>query len=149
MERKTKSGLRGMARLCAVQALYRKDLCQYDIEKIIEDFKKDGQAFVSESISISEVDKDFFCELLEATNKNLAEIDEMITKKLATTWKLDRLDPVLKCILRLGVSELMNFKEVPTNVIFNEYIEISKAFFETNEVAFVNGLLNEIAKEVR
>lgn len=148
-ERKPRSGLRGMARLCAVQVLYSNDFCNYDIERIINEFNKDGQAFISESISIIEMDRDFFCKLLKTVSKNILSIDVLVSKKLSKNWRIDRLDPVVKCILRLGITELMYFQEIPSNVIFNEYIEISKAFFEANEVSFVNGLLNEVSKEVR
>lgn len=135
--------------MCAVQTLYGNEFAKNDIKKVIADFKQNGQAFLSESISVSEMDTDFFSQLLEATSSNLSAIDEIISTKLAATWKPDRLDPVIRSILRLGVSELMNFPEIPTNVIFNEYIEISKAFFGTNDVAFVNGLLNKAAKKIR
>lgn len=147
--RRSKSSLRGIARFCAVQALYRFELCKYPIEKIIEEFNKNGEALISENIAITEMDKDFFCILLDTVGKNIHNIDVIISQKLANNWKIERLDSVTRCILRLGITELKFFHEIPSNVIFNEYIEIAKAFFESDEVSFINGLLNEAAITIR
>lgn len=148
-KRKPKIGRRRMSRFCAVQSMYSAELCNHPIEKIIDDFDLNGCAFITDSISISEIDKDFFKKLLETAYKNLPYIDETISRHLSENWTLERIDSVLKCILRLGIAELIFFKEIPSNVIFNEYIEISKGFFENNEVSFMNGLLNEASKSVR
>ncbi len=148
-KRKPKIGRRGMSRFCAVQSMYSAELCNHTIEKTIENFNLDGCAFITDSISTLEIDKKFFKKLLETTSKNLPHIDETISRHLSENWTLERIDSVLKCILRLGIAELMFFKEIPSNVIFNEYIEITKGFFEYNEVSFINGLLNEASKSVR
>jgi N utilization substance protein B len=148
-ERKSKSGLRGMSRFCAVQAVYRAESCGQQFGKIIDEFDTNCEAFISENVSTFDMDKDFFLKLLNALNNNLQSVDEIITKRLSQNWRFERLDSVTKCILRLGVTELMNFTEIPSNVILNEYIEISKAFFETKETSFINGLLNKVSNDVR
>ncbi|MDR0678458.1 MAG: transcription antitermination factor NusB [Holosporaceae bacterium] len=146
-EGKFRGGLRSMARLCAVQRVYRADVTGCAIEAIAVESNDDlGEIFVTESLSISEMDKDFFLRLIKAVRDNLLKIDEIISKNLSNSWKLDRLDSVTKSILRLGIAELLYFKDIPSNVVFNEYIEISKSFFAKGEVAFVNGLLNSVDK---
>ena len=148
-EEKPRLGRRWMSRFCAVQAMYSSKLCDCPIEKAIEDFNASGHALISENIAISEVDKDFFKKLLETSSENMSNIDETISRHLSKNWTLERIDSVVKCILRLGVTELMFFEEIPSNVIFNEYIEIAKTFFESSQVSFINGLLNEVSKNVR
>lgn len=148
-ERNPNFGLRGMSRFCAVQAMYSSELCGNPIGKLIDEFDVNGCAFITDTISISEIDKDFFKKLLETAYQNMDHLDETISRHLSEKWKLERIDSVIKCILRLGVTELMFFKEIPSNVIFNEYIEISKTFFERSEVSFINGVLNEASKNIR
>lgn len=146
-QRRAKSGLRGVSRFCALQMLYRSEFSDGSVVGAISG--KEVEAILTESISVAEMDRKFFEELLLATEKNLAEIDAIITRNISKTWSIDRLDPVTKCILRLGISELLYFPKTPANVIFNEYIEIAKAFFDTPEVAFINGLLNKVGRTTR
>ncbi|GHT90385.1 N utilization substance protein B [Alphaproteobacteria bacterium] len=147
-ERKSKTGLRGMSRLCAVQVAYKAGLCGQKMSVLAND-PASLEIFISENISSSEMDNAFFKSLLDMMEENIAFIDGVIEKHLSESWKLERIDSVIKCILRLAIAELMCFKEIPINVVLNEYIEITKAFFDVSEVAFVNGLLNVASKELR
>jgi len=142
--RKFQCGLRGMARFCAVQLVYRAEIMNCSPGKIA----KEGinEAFITEDVAVSEMDRDFFEQLLKVMEDNLPHIDEVISQNLSDNWKFDRLDNVMKAILRLGTAELLYLKDIHCNVIFNEYIEISKSFFQKNEVAFINGLLNSVSK---
>ncbi|MDR2067859.1 MAG: transcription antitermination factor NusB [Holosporaceae bacterium] len=141
-ERKFKSGLRGITRLYAVQELYRAEMENLSLEKIREESLLKNEVCISENISLFEIDGDFFRSLLEITEKNLRILDAAIAENLSTNWKFDRIAPLMRSILRLGLAELLYFPQIPQSVVFNEYIEISKAFFPEKEVAFVNGLLN-------
>jgi N utilization substance protein B len=148
-ERKLMCGARGVSRFYAVQTLYKAALCNCKISDMVDESSKIGEIFVSESISVRDIDMDFFKKLLDIVDKNVQPIDDVIINNLSKNWKLERICSVTKCILRLGIAELMFFKEIPANVIFNEYIEISKAFFEKKEVSFINGLLNKAFVSVR
>ena len=147
--RKSKAGLRGMARFCAIQVLYRNEFEKLSVKQLIDAIEKNREAFISEEISTTDMDKDFFKKLLESASLNVGYLDDMISRKLSNDWKIERLDPVVRCILRLGLTELKFFQEIPANVVFNEYIEISKAFFENRDVAFINGLLSEAFNEIK
>lgn len=146
---KARVGLRGVSRFCAVQAMYGAGLCNRSLNSLMDDFNAIGGAIVSDDFIIPEMDKPFLKKLLETADRNLLLLDKVIAQHLSSDWKLERIDYVLRCILRLGLTELMFFKEIPVNVIFNEYIEISKAFFENSETSFINGLLNEASKNIR
>ena len=145
-ERKTKSGLRGVTRFYAVQMLYQAEMESKSLDDIIKNAEPSVEVVLSEEISISGIDIDFFKTLLTIIKGHLSEIDKVISENLSDKWKIDRLDKVMKNILRLGIAELLYIEEIPANVIFNEYIEISKAFFEKDDVSFVNGLLNAVSK---
>lgn len=127
-----------------MQTIYRAAVTGASMQRIIDENYE--EILITESISTSEMDLDFFRQLIKTVEENLSNIDEIIAKNLSDKWKMDRLDNVMKSILRLGAAELLYLQNIPPNVVFNEYIEISKLFFEKSEVAFVNGLLNSIAK---
>jgi N utilization substance protein B len=58
-------------------------------------------------------------------------------------------DATLRAILRAGGWELMNRPDVPVEVAIDEYVEITKSFFEGPEPGFVNGALDGIARDAR
>ncbi|MDR0632273.1 MAG: transcription antitermination factor NusB [Holosporaceae bacterium] len=137
-------GLRSMARYHAVQVVYRAEITKSSLEKILGESKNCNEIFITENISTSQMDEAFFRRLIKTMDENLPKIDEIVSNNLSDNWRMDRLDSVIKAILRLGTTELLYFEDIPSNVVFNEYIEISKSFFGKSEAAFVNGLLNSI-----
>lgn len=147
--RKSKSGLRGLTRLYAVQMMYRREFENSPLEKIIAESKVSPEILISEEISLNEIDSEFFEELLTKAKIHQEEIDKLIEENIADNWSFGRFDKVMQALLRLGTCEIMFFENIPANVIFNEYIEIAKAFFQKNEVSFVNGILNAIFKQRR
>lgn len=140
-----KSSARGIARFYAVQMLYQAEL----LDKAVDDNITIDNIHISEHEDVSGIDENFFRLLLNTVSTNLERIDSVIEEHMSDKWTLDRLDIVLKCILRFGVAEILFVLDVPSNVIFNEYIEIAKSFFEKDDVSFVNGLLNTVAKQYR
>ena len=52
-------------------------------------------------------------------------------------------------MLGRNVFELMRRKDVPSEVVIDEYVELAKAFFDPAEAGFVNGALDAIARDVR
>lgn len=148
-QRKEKAGMRGVARLYAVQMMYRSEQEGCSVLKFLDRTGKNGinEIILSEDLSVTEMDDEFYQNLIRITSENLKRIDEIIGKKLQRNWTSERLNLVTKNILRLATAELFFMPEIPKNVVFNEYIEIAKAFFaDKSEVAFVNGILNEISR---
>lgn len=79
--------------------------------------------------------------------ERLGEIDEMIARH-ANGWRIDRIAPVSRSILRLCVYEMQWGKDVPTVVALNEAIELDKQFDDPKAKAFVNGVLNGVKNEL-
>ncbi len=73
------------------------------------------------------------------------ELDEKIVPLLAN-WRLDRLGCSTRLILRLAIWE-MGQNDTHSTVIINEAIELAKAFSEKDAYKFVNGILDEAAKQ--
>ena len=72
-----------------------------------------------------------------------------MARRLASGWRLERLDATLRAILRAGVFELAHRPDVPLEVAIDEYVEIGKSFFEGPEPGVINGVLDSFAGETR
>ena len=75
-------------------------------------------------------------------------MDALISEFLAENWEIDRIGVVLRALLHSAAYEII-YSQIPTRTIINEYIEVSRAFFEEKDVKFTNGILDSIAKKVR
>ena len=84
-------------------------------------------------------------DLLTGILENLSRIDEAIAAK-STHWSLTRMSKIDLNILRLAAYELLCRSDIPKNVTINEAIEIAKKFGSEESPAFVNGILDEIAR---
>lgn len=85
----------------------------------------------------------YLSELVHGTSNNLKEIDEIISNYLEN-WSVNRLAKVELNILRLAVYELKYESDVPSNVVINEALEISKRFGDEKSSKFINGVLAKI-----
>jgi len=73
---------------------------------------------------------------------------EKLIKKYAPEWPLEKMNPVERVILSLGICELINpEKDVPVNVAINESIELAKTYGDANSSKFINGVLNAVAHD--
>ncbi len=75
-----------------------------------------------------------------------AVIDKTIAK-VAKNWSLERMTPVDISILRIATYELLYHPEIPDPVVIDEAIEIAKRYGTKDSPAFINGLLDQIAKK--
>lgn len=153
-KKKNTSQARSAARLAAVQALYQMELAKTGVAEIIEEFvafrlqgrdpEDEGQA-----VELASADQTYFAELVRGAVKRQREIDPMVDNKLAAGWRLVRVDSTLRAIFRVAVFELMDRIEVPARVVINEYIDVAHAFFSDEQPRVVNGLLDQLARELR
>jgi transcription antitermination protein NusB len=92
-------------------------------------------------------DRSFAHDLAIKMKKDLKKIDKLI-KKHAPEWPLEKMNPVERVILSLGICELINKeKDVPLNVAINESIELAKMYGDENSSKFINGVLNAVAHD--
>ena len=73
----------------------------------------------------------------------------MLPRDIEEGWSFERLETVLRAILRAGAYELIVRLDVPARVAINEYVEIAHSFFGGREPNLVNGVLDKLAKERR
>src|SRR5262245_12915233 len=96
-----------------------------------------------------EADAQWFRAILAGVVEKQKRIDPVIGQALTEDWPLSRLDSTLRAILRAGVYELTDRRDVPVAVIVSEYVDIAKAFYEDEEPKLVNAVLDRVARRVR
>ena len=89
--------------------------------------------------------KSYIEKLVKGASKNQNNVDDLINKNLKN-WKLSKIESLIRSILRISVYELIYEDNIPKKVIFNEYIEIAKFFFDGEEPSFINAVLDTISK---
>ncbi len=85
--------------------------------------------------------------LLEKTLLHQDEYNDYVFARLQN-WKPERIGLTEKVLLCMAVSEFLNFPSIPVKVTLNEYIELAKRFCVADSAAFINGVLNKIAKDL-
>ncbi|SHJ97069.1 NusB antitermination factor [Rubritalea squalenifaciens DSM 18772] len=83
--------------------------------------------------------------LSSAVLNRKADLDSKIAE-IVSNYRPERIDPVDRAILRLGIYEICFREDIPTPVAINEAIEISRRFGSTDSPRFINGVLDAIAK---
>jgi N utilization substance protein B len=146
---KNKNTPRHASRIAAVQALYQIEQTNDNVKVVIRQMIE-GEFPTLKQEGYIKPDIAFFEDLVNNTSVLQVEFDEIISAHLAHNWKMERLASVVRTILRLGTYELKNCLSIPDRVIINEYIEITKAFFDNkSDPAFVNGILDKLSQEIR
>ncbi len=140
---------RTVARLALVQALYQMELTGTGVESVIREFADHRFENDLDGEPLAAADETFFAEGARAVVKEQAVIDPLIVERLASGWRIERLDTTVRAILRAGAWELKYRPDIGLEVIINEYVEIARAFFGETEARFVNAALDGIAKDVR
>ncbi len=86
--------------------------------------------------------RDFSWELFMGVRENIKELDLLI-RETAANWRLERMAPTDRNILRMGVYEMRHIG-TPAPVVLNEAIDIAREFGTENSAAFVNGILDKL-----
>lgn len=143
MKKNPKSAFRGrsLARLAAVQALFQIEQTGLAASQVVLEF-------LELRLKKQKVETTFFAHLVEGAWAGHNRSDEMISGALKSGWTLDRLESVTRAIFRAALYELLE-TTTHKNVIIDEYLNLTRAFFDDVEVSFVNGVLSTIAGKVR
>ena len=145
---------RTAARVAAVQALFQAEQAGDNPEAVIDQFVRhrlgelpgrggfeDGRA--------PDAHVKLFGRIVRMAAEQQAAIDALLVAALPEEWKLDRLDPVLRALLRAGGAELAMKDGPPARVVINEYLDVAHGFFDGDESKMANGLLDRLARGFR
>jgi len=136
-------GTRRKARRAVLEALYAYETTR---EAGVE---SESAASVEDQISRYKLEgryADFARQLLLKVTQNLETVDKLMMEKLQH-WDISRVTLIDKCILQMGISEILFFPDIPRTVSIDEAIELTKIYGTADSYKFVNGILDTIEEE--
>lgn len=131
--------VRTLARRAVLQALYQWQLNPSSLQTIEQQFLTDDKAHIGSEA--------FFSQLLQGILPQLEALDARLQTVIDRS--ITQLNPVELSILRMGVWELEFMPETPYRVVINEAVELAKAFGAEGAHAYVNGVLDKLAQQLR
>ena len=147
---KPKSGnKRSASRLGAVQALYQVEMTGVAPNVVVVEYVKHRLGQEIDGDTFLPADATLFEELVQGTVERQADLDGLITPALTADWPLDRLEMILRAILRVATFELAHRIDVPVKVVITEYVDIAHAFFAGKEPGLINGVLDKLGRQLR
>jgi N utilization substance protein B len=130
---------RARARRRALQGIYQWQLNDQPMRNVLTQFDEEQDMAI--------VDRDYFEDLLLGVEKNLTEIDAGLAEFVDRP--LPQVDPIERASLRLACYELRYRADVPFKVILNEAVELARDFGAEGGAAYVNGVLDKVARQWR
>jgi len=134
------------SRRLALQVLYAGDLA---VQVASEEQKVDPDATfedVATHFDLPAGAREFARELVLGVHAAQESIDSQVAAH-AKNWRVDRMATGVRNVLRLAVYELQR-GEIPHNIVINEAIELARDFGSDRSPAFVNGVLDAVAREL-
>jgi len=135
------------ARLLAVQAVYQSLKNGQVPQTLIAEFldhrtgiDPDGDEIVSPNI-------DLFSNIINNLSDNFDQLKEMVDRHRQKKTEMQT-DLVLQAVFLCGACELMMKQSTDAGIIIADYLHVTEAFYEKNEVRLVNGVLDAIKKTV-
>lgn len=135
---------RRKSRIIAFQALYSWDVNNISLEELLE------FAWIDEQMQKKLGDENLnFCRMLiSGTIENIEKIDETIKSHL-NNWDFSRLNKVDLAVLRISVYPLLFQQDMPSTIIIDEAVDISKEYGSDDSFKFINAILDSIKKSCR
>jgi len=124
----------------AFKILYQADIQKCKAEELLEKFYEEN--------NLPEKDKEYITEIALGVDKELAEIDELLSKSLKS-WTLNRISKIDKAVLRLALYEIMYKEDVPDSIAIFEAVELVKRYNTESAGGFVNGTLRAITRKLK
>lgn len=141
-----------LARLAAIQGLYRIEMTQHAPKDVIKDFHADPTSFLEDTSTeemVTDADKELFGQIVTGVTKDTTTLDDMIAGALDAKVSSGRIEILLRAILRAGTYELLNHSSIQASVIINDYVDVAHVFFSAKEPGLVNAVLDKLAKNLQ
>lgn len=145
VSRNRRHGARYRARRRAADILYEAENRDIDPVAIVEERK--GLALEGEH-GVAPI-ADYTAEIVQGVAEELDDIDDAIARYLADDWRLDRLPPVERAILRVSTWELLYNPEVPLATAVTEGVELASEYSHIKAAPYINAVLDDIAQSRR
>ncbi|MEQ1754350.1 MAG: transcription antitermination factor NusB [Micropepsaceae bacterium] len=150
-QRRSGGRSRSASRLAVVQALYQMEMSGQDSESAITEFIDHRMGQEIEGDTYAEADHKYFAGIVRGVVERQEEIDRALARATGKNWHYDRIDTIMRAILRASSYEFLANASVPVRVLVNEYLNVASAFYEEKgeELTFISGNLYRIAREFR
>ena len=130
-----------------MQAVYQMEQNPSDRHDVVRQFLQ--SRFGHDIKGTIDPDLNFFKTITEFLVNDLSIIYDTISEQLQEQCKLERMPSVSRAVLRCAIYELTHEQTVPTLVVINEYVEISKGFLDKKDVGFIHSTLDQLANKIR
>lgn len=137
-------GVRRQARECALQIIFQLDTWP---SPKVDDADDAVARFFENFDAPDEKAKALATTMARGVTEKRAALDELVQKH-SPRWKVSRMAMVDRNILRVAAWELMSDKETAAPVVIDEAVEIAKRYGAEQSGAFVNGILDGVAREL-
>lgn len=104
--------------------------------------------FIKDNDEEAGEDDEFISQLFRKTILHGAEYEKLISAR-SKNWELERIALTDIIILKMALSEVLHFPQIPVKVSLNEYIEISKHFSTQKSKQFINGILDKLVADLK
>lgn len=78
-----------------------------------------------------------------------ADLDPILDAEITAPWQPERIEPLLRCLLRAGTYELLSHGQFDAALLIKEYVTVADGFFSEREPSLVNAVLDRVARKVR
>jgi len=132
-------GIRRKARESALKMLYACEVSRQPADWVMRHYwqhfepRQEGREFAER--------------LVRGTTEHLQELDQAIAE-VSIHWKIGRMACVDRNLLRMAAYELFHVDDIPKRVTLNEAIEIAKRYGTEDSWAFINGVLDKLARSL-
>lgn len=117
------------------------DLACSMVIKTLKGFSLENENKILPLYKEDDDEKEFILELFNQTIQLDSE-NESLINDLTKNWELDRIAKMDIILMKMAITELQVFKNIPKKVTLNEYIEISKFYSTPKSNVFINGILD-------
>ncbi|MEM7444836.1 MAG: transcription antitermination factor NusB [Pseudomonadota bacterium] len=143
------SARRRAARLHAVQALYNIDRTGQSTESVLGEFVRfrlgaevDGDEYV-------DPDRPLFAAIVRGVESRQSDLNAIIDGALDKGMSSDRLELLLRLIVRAGTWELLAAPDTAAPIVIADYVDLAHAFYAGKEPGIANAVLDRIARTLR
>lgn len=135
-------GTRRNSREVALQFLYQEDFTLGADQPYGYDLAERFELFCS-LFEVNKKARPYAYAILQGVSAEIERLDQLISEA-ATNWRLERIAPTDRNLLRIAVYEMLLQEDVPPQVAINEAVEIAKRFAGEDSPKFINGILDSI-----
>ncbi|HAU28894.1 MAG TPA: hypothetical protein DCW68_02135 [Rhodospirillaceae bacterium] len=139
------------ARLSAVQVVYGMELTGNGFtpeiaRRALKDYEEGRPGSDVDALKLCDPDPELLVHVVETVARRKEEIDNILTEALTGGMLPERLEMLLRAVLRAGIAELLEPNGMAPCVIVGDYTTVTGAFYDDRETGMVNAILDKLSK---